>query len=258
MKKVILFLILSFSVQCFSQTTATDWTANDCGGNSHNLFAELNQGKVIVLVWVMPCGLCISPALTSYNVKESFSSSGCDVVYYLIDDYANTNCTTLNNWASTNGIGPNTTNFSNAIIDMAAYGAPSMPKVVVVGGPAHTVYSIQNNSVNATTLQNAITQACADIAAGVKDVSENIASLHIFPNPVSDKAIIGFDLRSSATLNIEVCDLLGSTVKKIKQGNFPAGEQKLDLQVKDLSEGIYFLRVTEGTRSRVLKFIVQK
>ena len=253
---VLLISALTFNLS-HAQTTATDWTANDCTGNSHNLFAELNQGKVIVLMWVMPCGLCISDALTVNTVYQSFASSGCDVEFYLIDDYANTSCSTLTSWAATNGIGPNVVHFSNVLIDMAVYGAQSMPKVVVVGGPSHAVYNIQNNSVNSTTLQNAITQACADVAAGVKDVSQNINALTLYPNPVVESASIKFDLQTAASLDIEICDLLGSTVKKIKQGNFPAGEQKLDVQLKELSEGIYFLRITEGTRSRVIKFTVQ-
>ena len=49
---LILTTILA-SFGAFSQT-ATDFTCNDCAGSSHNLFSELDGGKVVVLVWVMP------------------------------------------------------------------------------------------------------------------------------------------------------------------------------------------------------------
>src|SRR5687768_13644455 len=66
-----LFALLSFC--SFGQTTATNFIANDCNGNSHNLFSELDSGNVIILVWVMPCGGCISAAQTASEIAESFS-----------------------------------------------------------------------------------------------------------------------------------------------------------------------------------------
>lgn len=258
MKRILPLFFLLPAIGIFSQTTATDWTANDCSGNSVNLFTELNQGKVIVMVWVMPCGLCITPTQTAYNVAQSFSSSGCDVDFYLMDDYANTNCTTLSNWATTNAVGTNSIKFSNAVIDMTDYGAAAMPKIVVVGGPTHTVYAIQNNAANGTALQTAITTACTDIANSVKDISGNIASLSLFPNPVSEKSTLSFDLVKESHLSIEVYDLLGSRIKSLGAGAYTAGSHNLEWNAKDLSDGIYFIRLTEGTRARVIKFVVQR
>lgn len=258
MKKALLCLLMAPCFWAFGQTTATDWTANDCSGNSHNLFTELDQGKVIVMVWAMPCGVCISPTQTAYNVAQSFSTSGCDVEFYLIDDYGNTNCTTLSNWANTNSVGTNSIKFSNAVIDMEAYGTAAMPKIVVVGGPTHTVYAVQNNSANGTALQTAINTACTDIANGVKDLSENIGTITLFPNPVLDKSTLSFSLVRDAQLSIEVYDLLGSRIKSLAAGAYTTGSHNLEWNAKDLSEGIYFIRITEGTRAKVIKFVVQR
>ena len=61
MKKTLLTAISGlFTILGFAQTTATDFTANDCGGTSHTLFTELNAGNVIVITWVMPCSSCIT------------------------------------------------------------------------------------------------------------------------------------------------------------------------------------------------------
>lgn len=56
MKKLLLAFsqLLLSGFMAFGQTTATDFTVNDCGGTSHNLFTELDAGKVIVLCWPMP------------------------------------------------------------------------------------------------------------------------------------------------------------------------------------------------------------
>ena len=47
---LILFLI---SVVSYSQVS-TDFTSNDCGGISHNLYSHLDNGHVVVICWVMP------------------------------------------------------------------------------------------------------------------------------------------------------------------------------------------------------------
>ena len=65
MKKYIFksLLLMFFANISFAQKTPTDFTTDDCNGVSHNLFDELNDGNVIVISWVMPCGPCGSIAL---------------------------------------------------------------------------------------------------------------------------------------------------------------------------------------------------
>lgn len=53
-KPVLLSLSILFSVLTFSQTTATDFTVNDCNDVTTNLFTQLDEGKVVVIAWVMP------------------------------------------------------------------------------------------------------------------------------------------------------------------------------------------------------------
>ena len=138
MKLRILLLFSLLQTIAFAQT-ATDFTANDCDGTSHNLFTELNSGKVIVICWVMPCSACKGPALTTQNVVNSYLTSHPHTVYmYMCDDYANTTCTSLDSWRNNNGI-TSATLFSDAAINMADYGGNGMPKIVVIGeiGRAH-------------------------------------------------------------------------------------------------------------------------
>ena len=77
MKKYILksLLVLFVANISFAQTTATDFTTNDCNGISHNLFNELDNGNVVVIAWVMPCLPCASYSLPAYSAVQSFSFS---------------------------------------------------------------------------------------------------------------------------------------------------------------------------------------
>src|SRR5438128_5107173 len=143
MKKQLLTILFAAVTATSMAQTATDFTADDCGGTSHNLFTELDSGKVIVLVWVMPCGACTGAALTTYNVVESYQSANPNTVYmYLCDDYANTSCSSLNSWGTSAGIAESSSSlrFSDAAINLTDYGSAGMPKIVVVGGTDHTVF----------------------------------------------------------------------------------------------------------------------
>lgn len=53
-KSLLLCVSILFSVLLFSQTTATNFTVDDCNGVTHDLFTELDEGKVVIIAWVMP------------------------------------------------------------------------------------------------------------------------------------------------------------------------------------------------------------
>ena len=111
----------------------------------------------------------------------------------MVDDYANTNCNSLNNWANNNNINPASV-FSNAAIKMSDYGSPGMPKVVVVGDVNHAVFYNANNSVNATALQEAINTAITSTTTGVAEDKAAFSSVEFFPNPSSTSSSIVFSL----------------------------------------------------------------
>src|SRR4051812_49233225 len=105
MKKILYSILLLPVTSLFAQT-APDFTAIDCDGTSHNLYSELNTGKVIVLNWVMPCSMCIGGSAGAYNTVQGYASSNPGVVlHYLLDDNGGTACSTLQSWAVTNSIG---------------------------------------------------------------------------------------------------------------------------------------------------------
>ena len=74
MKNIFLSCLLIFLIKSLSiaQITATDYTLNDCAGNPHHLFAELDEGKVMVISFVMPCLSCIGPTIASSDDVANF------------------------------------------------------------------------------------------------------------------------------------------------------------------------------------------
>lgn len=239
MKKIttILALMLVATISN-AQTMATDFTATDCKGNSHNLFTELYAEKVIALVWVMPCSMCIGGGDAAFSAVQSFATSNPGkVLYYLIDDAGNTSCSALAAWATTNGIDTSKiVIFDNAgsVINESNYGGSGMPHIVVVG-PDHKIYFNEKNGTGTGV------QAAIQTAINPTNVSEvvNQTSFSTSPNPVSEKLSIS---HSKAILHISVSSLTGQIVK---EENFTEAKMNPSVNLSDLAKGMYVVRITD-------------
>jgi hypothetical protein len=255
MKKLLLSILVFGALASRSQT-ATNFNVNDCGGTSHDLFTELNSGKVIVLCWVMPCGACISPAQSAHNIVQSYASSNPGVVqFYLCDDYGTTSCTTLNNWKTSNGL-TQATVFSNAAIKMSDYGSTGMPKMVVLGGLNHQVYDNQNNTLNSTTFSTAINNALA-AATSITEVSADVVSAKVSPNPASSELTLSYNAKQTDKLFIEIYNSIGQKVKVVENAS-AFGKNEIKVNVESLSTGNYFVRVDNGKSVETVKFSIAR
>jgi hypothetical protein len=260
MKKIILSvtagLISAFSVA----QTATNFNCTDCAAANHDLFTELDAGKVIVICWVMPCSNCINGALSSQSAVQSFSNSNPgQVFFYCSDDYANSTCSTINGWCSTNGI-TNATKFSNAAVSMSGYGAAGMPKVVVLGSATHSVYFNQNGAaITQSGITSAINAALVANATGVKENENNtFASASIFPNPSNTSCSLSFNLSKDSKVKVEMQNILGQKVAEVFNGDLQKGENTLNVSTSELSNGNYFINFSDGNgnSTKNLKLII--
>ena len=254
MKKIILsFIALTFVTVANAQ--APDFTATDCNSVSHNLYTELNAGKVVVIAWVMPCASCIAPTLSAQTQVQTFQSSyPGKVIFYLSDDVANTNCATLSSWASTNGIST-TTIFSDANLSEAPYGTAGMPKIVVIGGGStHTIYFNQNNGLDVTAFNAAINQALN--ATGIEETTKPFASVNTYPTPADQQIHITFDLSSQETVHASLINLQGAVVRTLHLSDIGIGEHTVTMDVADLRDGSYTLRLDAGLNSKSIRCIV--
>jgi hypothetical protein len=243
------------------QTTATDFTAADCSSTSHNLFTELNSGKIIVLVWIEPCGGCISDAKAGYDAMHSFATSNPGkVAYWLVDDVGNTDCASLSSWASTNGIVPiNITIFNNTgnVINEADYGGTGMPHVVVLGDTTHHIYYNQlSGSNDGPAITNAISNAIAGITA-VEQFTRTGTELTLFPNPSNDKVALSFKLPDG--VNEGALNLYDITGKLLRSDKLTGPSGYLQKDNSQLSSGTYFYSIAvNGITVSTQKMVIVK
>jgi hypothetical protein len=258
MKKRLLTAILTISsAYMIAQTTAINFTSPDCAGTNHILFDELDAGKVIVISFVMPCGACIAPSIAASNKVKTYGSSNPGrVFFYLVDDYANTSCSSLTSWANTNGMS-GVPVFSSKTVKMADYGAAAMPKVVVFAGKDHSVLFNQDNTINAAELTAAIDKGLSLTPNGIATNSKADFKLELFPNPITnDKINLNYVLEQPSDILMEVYNAIGS--KEITQvwEKEAVGKHEHQLNVETLGNGIYFLRLSTSGASQTLKLVI--
>ena len=80
-----------------------------------------------------------------------------------------------------------------------------------------------------------------------EDLGENI-TFGVYPNPVSkgESLMADFNLVNASEVSIAVYDLLGNKVKDIANGYYTSGEHNLDVNISDLSSGMYLYSVKAG------------
>lgn len=236
MKKTLFIIqLLALAYIAVAQEVATDFTAESCGGESYNLFQDLDAGKVVVITWVMPCGPCVSPAVSAFSVTQNYDPN--KVKFLLVDDYANTTCTQLQTWAQTYQMG-NATTFSSSQISMTDYGVIGMPKVVVLGCNTHKVYDNQNNQLNSSSLAEAIDLALSECGNTSIDESNTKNLYQIYPNPSLSHIYISKDNKSSSSFSVYT--LRGEKV--IEMHNF---EYDKPIDISFMPNGSYVIKFND-------------
>lgn len=258
MKKYILksLLVLFVANVSFAQTTATDFTTNDCNVTSHHLFSELDAGNVIVIAWVMPCGPCETYSLPAYSAVQTFATSHPGRVYfYIADDFGTTACATLSNFANNNM--PVSTIFSSSDVNMSDYGVYGMPKVVVLGGTDHSVYYNQNDShITFSGVQSAISDALS-APLGIEQSVSNKFAISSYPNPVNNVLNVTYPNIQATIINFTIVDVLGKVVLSIAENSSYSTEKSIrSINVSTLKNGNYFLKISSEIVTESIPFVV--
>lgn len=238
---ILAFLLFSF----FSRAqTATNFNTKDCQGRTHDLFAELDAGKVIVMAWVMPCLSCLSPSLTAYKIVESYQVNYPGrVLFYLADDDGGNTCSEISAWANKYKIYESafSARFSDQSIRMLDYGTEGMPKIVVLAGSSHKVYFNANDELNATDLQNALNTALT--ATSILENNSDIEEVNLYPNPATDKLYINLKSSNIGQLKFSLTDITGRIISSEFTENIVPGDNLITTNLTSYNPGLYLLKI---------------
>ena len=247
--KLLLFFFITITSWLAKAQPAVDFTAPDCLGNMHHLFAELNAGKVVIISFVDPCSACVAPTLTAFATAQSYSASFPGrIKSYVADDFANTDCATLNTWTASIGIS-HSTNFSDTNVSQGDYGPGGMPKIVVFAGTNHTVFFNQNGSIDSTAFYTALGQALA--ATGINEISETPIKMDVHYQSITNQVVVNYV--SAINLKLELYNMVGTLLKTT---DIKPESNEARIEGFDLKSGIYFVKLSSNNMEVKKKFLV--
>ncbi|MDF1573153.1 MAG: T9SS type A sorting domain-containing protein [Bacteroidales bacterium] len=101
-------------------------------------------------------------------------------------------------------------------------------------------------------------EAGAVIGVEEKQIAVGNVSLRNYPNPFSNSTTIAYDLKTSATVSLELYNAAGSKIRRLVNEYQQAGTQQVTVDASDLPGGLYFIKLDTGTSVYVGKMLHTK
>lgn len=95
--------------------------------------------------------------------------------------------------------------------------------------------------------------------AGLKDIkNDNFAMTSVYPNPANENgtAVMGFNLKSSSTVAVNIYNIAGQQVKSVINKTYAAGEHAVEFDLAGLKAGIYMVNMTVNGVSQTKKLTI--
>lgn len=95
--------------------------------------------------------------------------------------------------------------------------------------------------------------------AGLKDIkNDNFAMTSVYPNPAQENgtAVMGFNLKSSSTVAVNIFNIAGQQVKSVVNKTYAAGEHAVEFDLAGLKAGIYMVNMTVNGVSQTKKLTI--
>ncbi len=103
---------------------------------------------------------------------------------------------------------------------------------------------------------NYVTVKYGNSTTGINE-SSFISNITIYPNPTNTSATILFNLLKVENISISIVNMLGREIKNTTTNNLQSGNNKINLDISDLNNGIYFVRIN-NKKGFVNKLVIEK
>lgn len=85
--------------------------------------------------------------------------------------------------------------------------------------------------------------------------NEAFSGVNVFPNPVNGLATVNVDLVEGGDILVNISNSVGQVLASQKRNNAAAGANKLDIDFSTFASGVYYVNVSMGTQTTVVKVI---
>ncbi len=208
--------------------------------------------KDIPLEWVgVFGGSATEPNLSDQKFKISNVSATSSSEWVTIKGDSASSCMTTdsNFWVVakfTEGlIGPGIGLDSNLPIDNRSYGTNSMVTWNTTNELYGTYFDFCIRIVYSHTWE-------------VEEQNKLTFEIDYLPTPIRENVLISYELPDRTSVSIKLYDVIGRIVKTIDEGVRNEGKHEVQLNTKELANGIYFCKFEIGKRSKTKKIILLK
>jgi hypothetical protein len=257
-KSILLSIALMFVLTISKAQTVMQLTGNDCNGTSHDLYADLDAGKAVLLHFFMPsCGSCPPPAQKIQAMANHINALHPGMVTAYAMPFNNTTtCAYTSTWCSSNGLSLYMP-YDSGAAQVAHYGGFGMPTVVLLGGSGankRVMFSTLSFSTSDTTAMRDSIMALLG-TTGIADLPSVVNAFSVYPNPASDNVSINLDLKETSNLLIDVTDITGKQVAIIMNEK-QSGVVTKQFSTAALPNGNYFVRLQVNGKTATQKLTV--
>ncbi len=256
-------VLSSFASLAQVGAVAPNFTADDINGTTHDVYAHLAAGKVVIVdMFATWCGPCWNFHNAHYleDLNTQFGPNGTnEVVIIAYEDAGNTNLDDLYGTGS-NTLGDWVTGVSYTMI----HGPQVLPSQYGSGYPTISVIcpsdkKIKYNLFNSGSLQ----QMVADVQdvidecgfASVED-SPSAIELSVSPNPTSNTANVVFEAAISENASVSIYSLSGELITSSNH-QLLVGRNSIELDLTTIEVGMYLLKVETSNSVSKLTSIVK-
>lgn len=247
-------ILASFVSPAIAQTTAMNFSGDDCNGNPVNLFDDLDAGKAVILFFYMPnCGSCPPKAQVVQQMVNHVNHDYPGSVKAYAFPYQNsTTCSYSQTWVSSNNLDLYIPMDSGAV-QLSYYGGFGMPTIVLLGGENHDVlFNTQSFSSNDTTTMRDLILNNVLLAAVEKNTATDLA-VEVFPNPSSGLITVQFPALVAGEGKVELIDMDGKVLLQEVLDAEMKSSGKMLIDASSIESGTYILRMHHNGSIRIEK-----
>jgi hypothetical protein len=93
-----------------------------------------------------------------------------------------------------------------------------------------------------------------DLILGIEDNNDMIG-ISVYPNPNDGEYQILINSQTQSEISVEVTNILGELVYSLNGNIITKGENILDISMKDVPQGVYFLKINTNNKLKTIKII---
>jgi hypothetical protein len=95
---------------------------------------------------------------------------------------------------------------------------------------------------------------------GIKNTTNfSDKTVSLYPNPVSDKALLVIDALNTSLINVDIYDITGKLISSpVVNQNLLTGENTYSINTSTLNNGVYFVTISSTNGKETVKLVVSK